>query len=175
MFIRKARALGAAAVVAASAGAIVIAGLSVASAAAPPEVVAYGHQVTGNGIDPAHDAFGLAVAGSGTSAKGSFSVWDYTENCAGGNPCNFAFTRSTVTCLQVVSPTHVVVTGVGKYKGAKRTVVADVIDGADPSTTASPDQVRFTTYLDGGAGGCQTPSSLGPISILSGDIQIQHV
>lgn len=143
-----------------------------AASAASQEVLAYGHQVTGNGIDPKHDTFAIFAAGTGPSATGTFSVWLYST-CSTG-PCKFRWTTEKVTCVQDLTSNHVEVTGTTTYLGVKETLVADTVDNSNPSNPANPDAIRFTTYANGGAGGCESPSPQGPINILSGDIQIQN-
>ena len=136
------------------------------------EVLAYGHQVTGNGVDPRHDTFAIFATGAGPSATGTFSVWLYSTCSAG--PCQFRWTTEKVTCVQDLSSNHVVVTGITTYLGVKETLVADAVDNSNPSNPANPDAIRFTTYANGGAGGCASPSPQGPVNILSGDIQVQN-
>ena len=143
-----------------------------AASTASQEVLAYGHQVTGNGIDPKHDTFAIFATGTGLSATGTFSVWLYST-CSTG-PCKFRWTTEKVTCVQDLSSNHVTVTGTTTYLGVKETLVADAVDNTNPSNPANPDGIRFTTYANGGAGGCESPSPQGPINILSGDIQIQN-
>jgi hypothetical protein len=143
-----------------------------AASTATQEVLAYGHQVTGNGIDPKHDTFAIFATGTGLSAAGTFSVWLYST-CATG-PCKFRWTTEKVTCVQDLSANHVVVTGTTTYLGVKETLVADAVDNSNPSSSANPDGIRFTTYANGGAGGCASPSPQGPNNILSVDIQVQN-
>ena len=142
------------------------------AAAVSQEVLAYGHQVTGNGLDPKHDTFAIFATGTGLSAAGTFSVWLYST-CATG-PCKFRWTTEKVTCVQDLSANHVVVTGTTTYLGVKETLVADAVDNSNPSSSANPDGIRFTTYANGGAGGCASPSPQGPNNILSVDIQVQN-
>jgi len=142
------------------------------AAAVSQEVLAYGHQVTGNGLDPKHDTFAIFATGTGLMATGTFSVWLYST-CSTG-PCHFRWTTETVTCVQDLSPNHVLVTGTTTYRGLKETLVADAVDNTNPSNPSNPDAIRFTTYPNGGAGGCESPSPQGPINILSGDIQVQN-
>lgn len=143
-----------------------------AASTASQEILAYGHQVTGNGIDPKHDTFAIFVTGTGSSATGTFSVWLYSTCLTG--PCKFRWTTEKVTCVQDLSSNHVVVTGTTTYLGVKESLVADAVDNSNPSNPANPDGIRFTTYANGGAGGCESPSPQGPLNILSGDIQIQN-
>jgi len=173
---------GAAAVVLASAVGMATAGSAPGAAAgrhlgnaltsASQEVLAYGHQVTGNGLDPNHDTFAIFAHGTGLSATGSFSVWLYST-CASG-PCEFRWNTAKVTCVTDVNSNHVWVTGTATYLGVKETLVADAVDNSNPSNGTNPDGIRFTTYADGGAGGCESPSPQGPVNILRGDIQIQN-
>jgi len=143
-----------------------------AGSTASQEVLAYGHQVTGNGLDPNHDTFAIFAHGTGLSATGSFSVWLYST-CASG-PCEFRWNTAKVTCVTDVNSNHVWVTGTATYLGVKETLVADAVDNSNPSNGTNPDGIRFTTYADGGAGGCESPSPQGPVNILRGDIQIQN-
>jgi hypothetical protein len=136
-----------------------------------PEIISYGHELTGSGVDPLHDTFGIFTQGSGTTATGSFSMWQYS-NCKSG-PCKFQFLTSKVSCVDVVGPNHVVVTGVTTYLKVKETAVVEAIDNTDPTNPMNPDQIRFAAYSDGGAGGCAAAPSIGPPNILSGDIQVQ--
>jgi hypothetical protein len=136
-----------------------------------PEVLAYGHQFVGYGRDPTHDTFGIFAYGTGTSVRGSFSVWQYSD--CGGSPCHLVWTTDRVTCVQVVAPNHVIVTGTTTYLGMKETVAVEAVDNTSPSGNSNPDQVRFSTWADGGAGGCRTPA-FGPLDIVGGDIQIQN-
>jgi hypothetical protein len=141
------------------------------SAAGFPEVLAYGHQYVGYGKDPSHDTFAIFSYGTGTTARGSFSVWEYSD--CGGRPCHLVWVTDRVTCVNVVAPNHVIVTGTTTYLGQKLTMTADAVHNSSPSGNSNPDQVRFSTWLDGGAGGCRTPG-LGPINIIGGDIQVQN-
>jgi hypothetical protein len=64
--------------------------------------------------------------------------------------------------VQDLSSNHVTVTGTTTYLGVKETLVADVVDNTSPSSPANPDGIRFTTYANGGAGGCESPRRRAP-------------